>query len=258
MKIRDKFFTNILLILVIVLATLLYHMFKPLAVSNETKELPIYSVETDKKEVALTFDINWSDPDYIPDILKVLEKNKVNATFFIMGKWVTYSDENRNKLKQIYENGNEIGNHSYSHKDFSKIDSKTAKDEINKTNEILKSELGIDCKLFRFPGGGYCSNTVAVTKNENMIPIQWDVDSLDWKQLGEEAEYNKVASKLKNGSIVLYHNNSKYTPKNIDRLIKEFKAKGYEFKKVSEIIHHEPYIIDRNGRQKIEKISKYY
>lgn len=250
MKIGDKFFTNISLILVVILSTLVYHTFKPLAASKEVKELPIYSVETDKKEVALTFDINWCDPDYIPDILNVLEKNKINATFFVMGKWITYSDENKSKLKQIYEKGNEIGNHSYSHKDFSKIDSKTAKDEINKTNEILKTELGIDCKLFRFPGGGYCSNTVKVAKNENMIPIQWDVDSLDWKQLGEEAEYKRVASKLKSGSIVLYHNNSKYTPQNIDRLIKEFKTQGYEFKKVSELIYDEPYIIDENGRQK--------
>lgn len=250
MKIGNKLFTNIVLILVIMLSSLLYCTFIPLAASNNEKDLPIYSVGREDKIAAITFDVNWCDPDYLPEILKVLDENEVKATFFVMGKWITYNDENRNKLKEIYERGHEIGNHSYSHKDFSKIDGKTAKEEVYKTNEIIKKELGIDCRLFRFPGGGYNSNNVTVVKSTNMIPIQWDVDSLDWKKLGAETEYSRVTKKLKSGSIILYHNNSADTPKNINRLIKEYKEKGYQFKTVGELIYSEPYTIDENGKQK--------
>lgn len=250
MKVGNKIFTNVVLILMVMLSTLLYYTFKPLATFTNNTDLPIYSVETEEKVVSLTFDINWCDPDYIPDILAVLDENDIKATFFIMGKWVNYSEDNKNKLKEIYSKGHEIGNHSYSHKDFTKIDGNTIKEEVYKTNEVIKTEIGVDCKLFRFPSGGYTSSSVNAVKKTGMIPIQWNIDSLDWKVLGENEEYVRVSSKMKNGSIILYHNNSKNTPKNIGRLIKEFKEKGYKFKPVGELIYSEPYNIDDNGIQK--------
>ena len=75
---------------------------------GEVAEVPIYSVDKEEKEIALTFDINWAENDYIYSILDTLDKYNVKGTFFVMGGWVNYSDENVVKLKKISERGHEI------------------------------------------------------------------------------------------------------------------------------------------------------
>lgn len=79
--------------------------------------------------------------------------------------------------------------------------------------------------------------------------IQWDVDSVDWKQSGADVEYNRVMKNVKEGSILLFHNNAKYTPENLDRIINKLTDEGYKFLTVSELIYDDNYYIDENGVQ---------
>lgn len=222
---------------------------KSLDAFAKEKSLPIHSINTEEKNIALTFDINWAEKDYLSDILNIMDKYNVKGTFFMMGKWIDCTEENAEKLKLIQEKGHEIGNHSYIHPNFSEISGDKIEKEIKKTEETIKKVTGEETKLFRFPSGDYNDAAVKKVIELGYIPIQWDADSVDWRQDGEKQEYERVRKKVKPGSITLFHNNAKYTPKNLDRIIKELKDEGYEFKKVGEMIYKEDYYIDSNGVQ---------
>lgn len=169
-----------------------------------------------------------------------------------MGGWVNYSEENVNKLKAIKEGGHEIGNHSYKHPSFTKIGAAKMKEEIEKTNDIIEKYTGDKPKLFRFPSGDYNKEVFLKIRNLGYMTIQWDVDSVDWKEASPEMEYNRVMKNVKPGSIILFHN-AKYTPQNLERIIKELKDKGYEFKPVGEMIFFEDYNVDNQGIQHKQK-----
>lgn len=220
-----------------------------LKVSGEKYEVPIYSVNTNEKQVAISFDVNWAEHDYLEGILDILDKYNVKATFFIMGGWVNYSEENVTKLKSIYDRGNEIGNHSYIHPNFSTISEQRMKDEIEKTNKTIKEITGDEPKLFRFPSGDYNKKSCEYVKSLNMVPIQWSVDSVDWKEDGEEIEFKRVRDNLKEGSIILFHNNAKYTVNNLDKLLSYLEDKGYKVVTVGDLIYHEDSYIDEKGTQ---------
>jgi polysaccharide deacetylase family sporulation protein PdaB len=225
------------------------------AMGNIHEEEPIYCVDTNEKVVSLTFDINWAEKDNLPVILDILKKYNIKGTFFIMGGWVNYSEDNVNKLKAIKEGGNEIGNHSYKHPMFTKIGEDRMKEEIEKTNDTIEKYTGERPKLFRFPSGDYNKYAFSKVRNLGYMTIQWDVDSVDWKETSAEVEYNRVMKKVKPGSIILFHNNAKYTPGNLDRIIRELKEKGYEFKTVGEMIYSENYTVDNQGIQHKVKLD---
>lgn len=217
--------------------------------NREDVKMPIHSVNTDKQEIALSFDINWAEKDYLDDILIILNKYNVKATFFVMGKWITYTDDNKEKLNRIKEGGHEIGNHSYIHPNFSKLSNEKIEEEIMKTEKIIKDTVGVKSKLFRFPSGDYSESAVKKVLSLDYMPIQWDADSVDWKEDGETVEYERVRKKVKSGSIMLFHNNAKHTPSNLEKLIKELQSEGYEFKKVGDIIYNDGFYIDSLGTQ---------
>lgn len=248
-----KRLTKCLLLISILLSLMMISIFisrKSSTVAANISNMPIYNVDRDEKWISLTFDVNWAENDYLEEILQILKDNDVKATFFVMGKWVIYPEDNSSKLLAIKDGGHEIGNHSYEHPDFKNITEKRMIAEISKTDEIFK-RYGIESeKIFRCPSGSYNDLTLKICDQLGYKVIQWDVDSLDWKEIGEEYEYNKVIKNVKSGSIILFHNNGKYTPKNLDKIIKNLKNQGYEFKKVQEIIYEKDYFIDNEGVQK--------
>lgn len=211
----------------------------------EKKVIPIYSVETKDKKIAITFDTSWGVDNTKP-ILDVLKQEDVKATFFLIGKWV---EEYPQDARLIASMGNEIGNHSDSHQDFTKLSKEQILSEINSADAKIMGVTGIKTSLFRFPEGTYNSNSVKVVEDTKHKCIQWDADSIDWKNEGYEVEYKRVIKNIKNGSIILFHNSGKYTPKTVDMVIKKFKSQGYSFVKVSDLIYKENYILDENGRQ---------
>jgi len=171
-----------------------------------------------------------------------------------MGKWVVYPDEgNLDKLKEIQKRGHEIGNHSYAHADFQRINTEKMIKEIKDTEETIYKVTGLKTKLFRFPSGSYNESGVKVAESLGYITIQWDVDSVDWKAFGLEREYNRVIKNVKPGSIVLFHNDGKYTPQNLERLIPELKAQGYKLVPIGELIYKDNYYIDNEGVQRLKE-----
>ena len=238
----------ILLVLVIILSVIVNK--RSISVSiNETAKLPIFRVNTEEKEVALTFDINWAEEDHLDEILQILKKYDAKGTFFIMGGWVNYTDDNKEKLKNIYNDGHEIGNHSYIHPNFVNISEQRMNDELKKTEDIIYQTIGCNTKLFRFPSGSYNEKALNYVMSKGYKCIQWDVDSVDWKQAGADVEYNRVMKNVKEGSILLFHNNAKYTPENLDRIINKLTGEGYKFLTVSELVYDDNYYIDENGVQ---------
>lgn len=237
----------VLMVLVIVLSIFSRNSEKVFLNVNEDQ--PIYRVNVDEKIISLTFDINWAEKEYIYNILDILDKYNVKATFFVMGKWVTYTEENIKKLKFINDAGHEVGNHSYVHPNFTKIGGDRIKEELQKTDKIIEEIIGIKPKLFRFPSGEYNKQAFQKVKELGYTAIQWDADSVDWKELGENLEYERVMKKVKPGSILLFHNNAKYTPGNLDRIINELQSQGYKFAPVGELIYKDNYYIDEAGEQ---------
>lgn len=216
--------------------------------SKEKAKLPIYCVDTKEKKVAISFDSTWGVNNTI-QILDILDKYNVKATFFLLGIWI---DKYPEETKAIHKRGHEIGNHSNSHPDMLHISSEKIVQEIAIVDAKLIKLIETDTKLFRFPSGAYNSNSVAAAEKTNHYCIQWDVDSIDWKEQGADIEYNRVIKKVNPGSIILFHNGAKYTPETLERVIKELKSKGYEFVKVSDLIYKDNYYIDNTGKQKLK------
>ena len=237
------------LLLIICLMSVSIGIGRSTQVMANIEETPIYCVDTKEKILSLTFDINWAEKDNLQSILDTLRKYNVKGTFFIMGGWVNYSEENINKLKAIKEGGNEIGNHSYMHPNFSKISEEKMLEELKKTDDIIEKYIGERPDLFRFPSGDYNKQVFSKVRSLGYMAIQWNVDSVDWKELGADIEYKRIMKSAGPGSILLFHNNAKYTPDNLEKIIKELQEKGYEFKTVGEMIYKDDYIVDKEGIQ---------
>lgn len=217
-----------------------------------SEKIPIYRVNGKGKSIAISFDVNWADKEHLLEILDVLDENKIKCTFFVMGKWINYPEENKEKLAEIYKRGHEIGNHSFSHADFKRVNEETMKKEVLDTEKAIDNICGRDrnkSMLFRFPSGSYNERAVKVVKNMGYSCIQWDTDSIDWKNMGLDKEYSKVIKGAKEGSIILFHNNGNYTAANLKKLIPDLKEKGYEFVTVGELIYKENSYLNSEGVQ---------
>ena len=211
------------------------------------RELPIYCVDTDKKQVALSFDAAWGDEDTI-QILDILDKYKVKATFFMTGGWVeAYPD----KVKEIAARGHDLGNHSENHKQMSKLSVTDQTSEIMKVHEKVKTLTGVEMTLFRPPFGDYNNSLVTTTMACKYYPIQWSVDSLDWKNYGASSIVKTVLGHkaLCNGAIILMHNGAKYTKDALAQVIEGLQAQGYEIVPISQLIITEKYHMDTAGKQ---------
>jgi polysaccharide deacetylase family sporulation protein PdaB len=211
------------------------------------RRIPIYSVETDEKLAAITFDCAWGADD-IPQILDTLKKFDIKATFFMVGQW---AEKNPEMVKLMAQEGHDTANHSYSHLRMGGLDGDRANDEIKKCGEIIEKLTGSKCELFRAPYGDYSNVLLSQAQQLGYYTIQWDVDSLDWKPgISREEILQRIEAKIKPGSIILFHNDTPHTAKLLPEIISRLDAQGYRFVPVSELIIREKYYIDNEGRQR--------
>ena len=236
-----------ILILFLISATIKQNTnYKEIQVSAKPSKLvPICAVDTKKNDVAITINCSWNADD-IDIILDTLSKNKVKATFFIVGDWAAKFPD---KVKKIYESGNEIANHSEAHKNLENLSYETISEQILKCSNRIKKMTGKDTKLFRVPYGKYNDNIVKASEDANHIMIQWSIDTLDYNGLTEEQMWQIIESKINNGSIILMHSVTENTAMSLDKIIKNIKKKGYNLVTVSELIYTKDYNIDNNGVQ---------
>ncbi len=247
-----KFFIKtgiVVLSFLVLMAIGIRYIPKAISVTNSanSKKLPIYCVDEEENKVALSFDAAWGNED-TAEILEILALHNIKVTFFMTGGWIEkYPDD----VKAIATAGHDLGNHSENHKHMSQLSKEECKEEISKAHNKVKELTGIEMNLFRPPYGDY-SNTLIEAVNElGYHCIQWDVDSLDWKDYGVNSIIDMVVNNkhLGNGSIILCHNGAKYTKDALEAMIDGLQDKGYKIVPVSQLIYTEEYYMDQEGRQ---------
>lgn len=195
----------------------------------------VYSVVTDKKVVALTFDISWGDkrPEPIINILK--EKNVKNATFFLSSPWTKTHPE---IVKQIVDGGFEIGSHGHKHVNYNELNDEEIRRQIQTAHTILTEETGKSPNLIRMPNGAFDKRVLRISEELGYKVIQWDTDSLDWKNPGVDAIIKRVVTRAHPGDIILLHasDSCKQTHEALPVIIDQLRAKGYEFVTVSDML----------------------
>lgn len=208
--------------------------------------VPIYYVQTDKKQVAISFDSAWG-ADKTLNILENLREYGVGATFFLVGFWVEKYPE---MVKKIDEFGIEIGTHSNTHPDLTRLGTKDVELELSVSVDKIKQLIDKDVKLFRPPFGAYNNTLLQVASGLGLTTIQWDVDTLDWKGLSAIEICNRVLNKVKNGSIILCHNNADHIVEALPLILDRLKLGGYSVTSVGDLILKDNYSIDHTGMQK--------
>ena len=209
------------------------------------KKLPIYSVKTDEKKVAISFDAAWG-ADKTSEIMSICEEYGVNATFFLVGFWVEDYPE---VAQSIAKRGFEIGLHSSTHPDMVNLSATQMELELSKNKDVIQAVCGVEAKVFRPPYGSYNNTLIEVCEDLDLQAVQWSVDSLDWKGLSANEIAGRVCERSGNGSIVLFHNNSDNIVAGLKMVLEFYKNNNYEVVPVGELIYHSNYTIDQQGVQ---------
>lgn len=213
---------------------------------DNLKKLPIYSVDTPQKKLSISFDCAWG-VDYTKKLLSVMKAEKVKCTFFMVEFWAKKYPE---YVKLIMDEGHEIGTHSATHPYMSKLDKRSIEKELKSSCGAIEQITQKKVELFRPPYGDYNDLVIETAKDLGLYTIQWSVDSLDWKNLSASEIYKRVTKRVKNGSIVLFHNQGLHTADAVIDIIKTLKANGYEFVPIGELIYRDNFFISPEGAQK--------
>ena len=212
--------------------------------SKTAKKLPIYCVQRDDKCVSLTFDAAWGNED-TQTLIDILGKYNVKATFFVVGNWV---DKYPESVKALSDAGHEVMTHSDDHAHFSKLSGDSIRRNITASCDKIEAVTGKRPTLFRCPYGEYDDHVIETLSDMGMKTIQWDVDSLDWKELSAAEIARRVGEGVKPGSIVLFHNAAKHTPEALPGVIESLLKNGYRIVPVSELLLSGDYEMDHTGR----------
>lgn len=207
-------------------------------------ELPIYCVNRDDNKISISFDAAWGG-DKTLGILDLLDEYNIKTTFFLVDIWTQKYPE---LVKEIVARGHEIGNHSTSHPQMSKLNETQIAKELNTQADNVLAIAGVRPVLFRPPYGDYNNRVITTARAQGFVPIQWSVDSLDWKNRGAQEIINR-ATKVKSGDIVLFHNDSQYILDALPAVLKYYAENGYSVVPISEILLTGETTIDIQGRQ---------
>ena len=209
------------------------------------RKLPVYSVRTTEKKLAISFDCAWG-VDYTDLLLSVMAEEDVKCTFFAVQFWVEKYPE---YVGKIFDAGHEIGTHSKTHPHMSRLDKNAIVSELTSSKEAIEKITGKPVELFRPPFGDYDDLLLETAEELGLYTIQWSVDSLDWKDLSAKEIEARVVKNAKSGSIVLFHNQGLHTAEALPNIIKSLKNAGYSFVTIGELIYKNGYEILPNGEQ---------
>lgn len=193
----------------------------------------VYKADTEYKIISVTVEVNANTQDYTEQILNVLNKNNVKATFFLTGQWV---EANKDLAKKISDSGHEIGNHSNTHKDMKKMMTYKIEKEITDADQIISQVYTKQIELFKPPFSYVGSNVINAADKKGKTVIIHSIDSLDWKSANADYIINIINSNIKPGDIICFHNDAKYCADSLDSLLPKLKEQGYKFDTVGEIL----------------------
>lgn len=213
---------------------------KPAEAGKERDELlkkygSVYIGDTSKKEIYLTFD-NGYENGYTGQILDVLKKEKVPATFFVTGHYLESAED---LVIRMVKEGHIVGNHSYYHPDLTQVDDARVKRELEKVKALNYKITGQkQMSYLRPPRGVFSERTLKLAKDEGYAHVLWSLAFVDWqtdKQKGWEYSYNNIMKQIHPGAIILLHTVSKDNADALEKVIKDLKKEGYSFKSLDEL-----------------------
>lgn len=217
---------------------------RAISAASTDRKIPIYCVDTDKKECSISFDAAWGN-EQTDTLLDILDENNVKTTFFLVGDWVKkYPDS----VKKIAEKGHDVGNHSSTHAYMTQLPRSKKIGELNDCNREIKKLTGKCPTLFRPPYGDYDNDVVDAVNSLGMYCVQWSIDSLDWKDPSVDQIVQNCVRNLDNGSIILLHNGAKNTPEALPRVIEAIRAKGFKLVPISKLLPKGKYTTDIQGK----------
>ena len=190
---------------------------------------------TDEKKIALTFD-DGPHYKYTEQILDILKKYGVKATFFVIG---VNAEKYPQKVKRISDEGHEIGNHTYSHLNLRELDEKEIRQELIKGERAIQKITKKKPKLLRPPGGAYSDLVIKASSEMGCDIILWSQDTRDWAHTPADKIVCGIMDNVKGGDIILFHDfvcPDTPTPEALEKIIPKLLKSGYEFVTVSELI----------------------
>lgn len=215
-----------------------------IATATTERMIPIYYVQTDKKVCSISFDAAWGN-EQTDTLLDILDEHQVKTTFFLVGEWV---DKYPESVKEIDARGHDVGNHSDTHAHMSQISPQEQTTEIESCNRKIAEITGKEVTLFRPPYGEYDNSVVSSCNSCDMYCVQWNIDSLDWKDPTPQDMVTRIENNLCEGSIILLHNGAKNTPQALPLIIEAIKAQGYEIVPISQLLPKGEYHTDHEGK----------
>ncbi len=209
------------------------------------RELPVYCVEREDNVITVSFDASWGG-DQTLRILDLLDEYNAKATFFLVGIWVEKYPE---LVKEIAARGHEIGNHSDSHPEMSKLSNEQIIRELDGCSDKIEALTGARPTSFRPPYGDYDNEVVTVSRSEGYEVVQWSIDSLDWKNKGVDDLIRRATKNVQKGDIILFHNDSKYILDALPTILKTYQQQGFTMIPAREILLEGETTIDVQGKQ---------
>ncbi|GHV00443.1 deacetylase [Clostridia bacterium] len=210
------------------------------------RKVPIYRVDTTEKKVAISFDAAWG-ADRTQSLLDTIKEYDVSATFFLVGFWARKYPE---YVQKINDAGLEIGTHSNTHPHMPRLSEAQMELELKESCASIEAVTKKKTELFRAPFGDYSDKMLNVCGRLGLKTIQWDVDSLDWKDLSSQTMTERVLSRVKPGSVILFHNDGKFTPDALPAILLGLKNKGFTVTSVGDLLLKGEYTIDHAGEMK--------
>jgi polysaccharide deacetylase family sporulation protein PdaB len=205
---------------------------------GEAINKPVYKSKTNEvTKIALTFD-DGPHPKKTKEILEILKKYDVKATFFVIGVNVKNYPY---VIKEIIDDGHEVGNHTYSHKKLKGVNKEKITEELKRTDEEIITQNGNKTNLIRPPCGEYDDTLIEVAIENNCKIVLWNVDTKDWAHSPKETIIDKVLSNVKGGDIILFHDylsGKNNTVEALDELVPLLQEKGYEFVTIGELLQN--------------------
>ena len=213
--------------------------------SASTRQLPIYCVDRSDNLVSISFDAAWGNED-TQQLIDNLDQYQVKATFFVVGDWV---DKYPESVKALHDAGHEVMNHSNTHAHYNSLTAEEIIADVEACNDKIEAVTGVRPTLIRCPYGEYDDHVIAAIRSIGMEPVQWDVDSLDWKDISASEITQRVTERVKSGSICLFHNAALHTPEALPAILDYMAENGYTVVPISQILLEGEYYMDHTGMQ---------
>ena len=199
---KIRFISGIVISFVVAVVGVVYFLYDMpvVAVGNQGMQ-PIYNGNRSSNKVALTFNC-YEGSEYIYEISNELKKYGFKATFFFGG---CFADDNIELIKFLIEEGHEIGNHGYFHKEHDKLNYDANRLEIKNTHDMILAQTGVEMRLFAPPSGAFSKTTLEVCEKMGYKVILWSIDTIDWRDKSEKIVYNRATKNIRGGDFVLMH-----------------------------------------------------